>query len=112
MEHLYFQNLIGKYIDYYGLDMKKIVQTPAAYIIIFKIVKRYYIFILEFFFIYKPRYITMKFDAEKTLNYFEHLHDNEKHLYNELLSFKSCEMKNINKIQLGDRIRLINRKII
>ena len=67
--------------------------------------------ILEFFFVYKPRFITMKFDAENTLNhvvkqYFEYLRENEKHLYDELLSLKPCENKDINNIKLGDRIKL------
>ena len=71
--------------------------------------------ILEFFFIYEPSFITMKFDAEKTLNYvaqkyFEYLQENEKHLCNELLSLKSCENKNINNIKLGDRIKLVTGK--
>ena len=71
--------------------------------------------ILEFFFGCKTRYITMKFDAEKTLNYvvqeyFKYLHDNERNIYDELLSLKSCENKNINNIKLGDRIRLTTGK--
>ena len=70
------------------------------------------LFILEFFFIYKPCFITMKFDGDKTLNhvtqkYFEYLQDNENHLYDELLSLKSCENKNINDIKLGDHISLV-----
>ena len=71
--------------------------------------------ILEFFFVYKPKFINMKFDAEKTLNhvvkkYFEYLHEHEKYMYNELLSLKPCEMKHINKIKLGERIMLATGK--